>query len=66
MDEKITNEDLKYRLKVEGEGYALKHYYGRDIQCEDKKSEILWKKAYDSLINLENYLNESIEEDLKC
>ena len=29
--DKLKYEDLQYRLEAEGEGYALKHYYGRNI-----------------------------------
>ena len=27
----VTIEDMRYRLEAEGEGYALLHYYGRNI-----------------------------------
>ena len=60
--EKLSNEDLKNRIRNEGIGYAILSYYGRDIHCEDKEAERLWKKAYDSLINIQNYLNEQVDD----
>lgn len=60
MDE-ITYKDLLYRLRNEGEGYALKHYYGRKINHSDKKVVKLWKDAHDKLVELEDYLKEQIE-----
>ena len=37
----ITYEDLRYRLKNEGEGYALKHYYGPNIDHEDENYSMM-------------------------
>lgn len=59
----ITYEDLSYRLRNEGEGYALKHYYGPNIDHKDEKVVRLWKEAHDKLIELEEYLQEKINED---
>ncbi len=53
----VTIKDMRYRLEAEGEGYALLHYYGRNISCEDKTAENLWKSAYDALIKLTEYVN---------
>jgi len=58
-----TYEDLSYRLRNEGEGYALKHYYGPNIDHKDEKVVRLWKEAHDKLIELEEYLQEKINED---
>ena len=60
--EKLSNEDLKNRIRNEGIGYAILSYYGRDIQCEDKEAERLWKAAYDKLTSLQNYLNEQVDD----
>ena len=59
----ITYEDLSYRLRNEGEGYALKHYYGPNIDHKDEKVVRLWKESHDKLIELEEYLQEKINED---
>jgi hypothetical protein len=59
----ITYEDLSYRLRNEGEGYALKHYYGPNIDHKDEKVVRLWKEAHDKLIELEEYLQGKINED---
>ena len=59
---KLEYEDLRYRLESEGEGYALKHYYGRDINHSDKKVVKLWAEAYDKLIELEKYIDEKMYE----
>ena len=61
MDE-LEYEDLQYRLEAEGAGYAIQHYYGRDINHSDKKVVKLWAEAYDKLIELENYIDEKVEE----
>jgi len=60
----ITYGDLKYRLENEGEGYALKHYYGPNIEHEDEKVVRLWRDAHDKLIELEKYLADKIEEEM--
>ena len=60
----ITYKDLRYRLDNEGEGYALKHYYGPDIDHEDEKVVRLCKDAHDKLIELEEYLQEKINEEI--
>ena len=60
----ITYKDLSYRLDNEGEGYALKHYYGPDIDHEDEKVVRLWKEAHDKLVELEEYLQEKINEEI--
>ncbi len=59
----ITYEDLRYRLESEGEGYALKHYFGPDIEHEDEEVVRLWKEAHDKLIELEDYVNKKCEEE---
>lgn len=58
----LTYEDLDYRLQAEGEGYAIKHYYGRDIKHNDKKVVKLWAEAYDKLTELQKYIDKKIEE----
>lgn len=58
----ITYEDLRYRLESALVGYALKHYYGPDIEHEDEKVVRLWKEARDKLIELEEYLQEKVNE----
>lgn len=63
MDE-ITYEELLYRLENEGEGYALKHYYGPDIEHKDEKVVKLWRDAHDKLLELEKYLQQKIEDEL--
>lgn len=60
----MTYEDLSYRLRNEGEGYALKHYYGPNIDHEDEKVVRLWKEAHDKLVELENYIEQKIEDEL--
>lgn len=60
--EELTYEDLDYRLQAEGEGYAIKHYYGRDIKHNDKKVVKLWAEAYDKLTELQKYIDKKIEE----
>jgi len=60
----ITYEDLRYRLQKEGEGYALKHYYGPNIDHEDKKVVRLWKEAHDKLVELEKYVEEKYQEEM--
>jgi hypothetical protein len=62
MEEQIDYENLMYRLTNEGEGYALKHYYGRDINHKDEKVVRLWREAHDKLVELEKYLDEKINE----
>tara|TARA_R110001592_G_scaffold93398_1_gene271330 strand:+ start:137 stop:331 length:195 start_codon:yes stop_codon:yes gene_type:complete len=62
--DKLEYEDLKYRLEAEGEGYALKHYYGRNIDHDDKKVVKLWAEAFDKLIELKKYIDQKVEE--KC
>lgn len=64
MKNKITYEDLSYRLRNEGEGYALKSYYGPNIDHKDEKVVRLWKEAHDKLIELEEYLKEKIDEEM--
>lgn len=59
----ITYKDLRYRLKNEGVEYALKHYYGPNIDHEDETVVRLWKEAHDKLIELENYLDQKIESE---
>ena len=53
MKNETTYEDLSYRLRNEGEGYALKHYYGPNIDHKDEKVVRLWKEAHYKLIELE-------------
>jgi len=60
----ITYEDLRYRLKNEGEGYALKHYYGPNIDHEDEKVVRLWKEVHDKLVELEKYVEEKYQEEM--
>lgn len=60
-EEELEYEDLQYRLEAEGEGYALKHYYGRDIKHSDKKVVKLWAEAYDKLIELEKYIDKKVK-----
>lgn len=60
--EELEYEDLQYRLEAEGEGYALKHYYGRDINHADKDVVKLWAETHDKLIELEKYINKKIKE----
>ena len=60
----ITYEDLRYRLQNEGEGYALKHYYGPNIDHEDEKVVRLWKEAHDKLVELEKYIEDKCEEEM--
>jgi hypothetical protein len=60
----ITYEDLRYRLQNEGEGYALKHYYGPNIDHEDEKVVRLWKEAHDKLVELEKYVEEKYQEEM--
>lgn len=64
MKNEVTYEDLSYRLRNEGEGYALKHYYGPNIDHKDEKVVRLWKEAHDKLIELEEYLQEKINEEI--
>lgn len=59
--DKISNEDLLFRLQEEGESYAIKHYYGRDIECEDKTSQLFWRDAYDALVKLEEHLENKVK-----
>jgi hypothetical protein len=63
MGNEVTYEDLRYRLESEGEGYALKHYFGPDIEHEDENVVRLWKEAHDKLIELEDYVNKKCEEE---
>ena len=63
MKNETTYEDLSYRLRNECEVYALKHYYGPNIDHKDEKVVRLWKEAHDKLIELEEYLQEKINED---
>ena len=61
MDNTVTYEDLKYRLDNEGHGYALKHYYGPNIEHDDVKIVKLWKETHDKIVELEKYLDEKIK-----
>lgn len=65
MSNKLSYEDLQYRLEAEGEGYALKHYYGRDIEHDDEKMIRLWAETYDKLKELEVYIDECINKENK-
>lgn len=64
MKNETTYEDLSYRLRNEGVEYALKHYYGPKIDHKDEKVVRLWKEAHDKLIELEEYLQEKIDEEM--
>jgi hypothetical protein len=59
----VDYSDLYYRLQEEGEGYALKHYYGPDIKHSDEKVVKLWKETHDKLVELENYLISKMSEE---
>lgn len=59
---KLEYKDLKYRLENEGVGYALKHYYGRDIVHKDEHLVRLWAEAHDKLIELEKYIDKNVDE----
>lgn len=56
--EELDYKDLKYRLKEEGVGYAIKHYYGRNISHRDSKVVKLWAEAFDKISELESYIEE--------
>lgn len=58
----VDYSDLYYRLQEEGEGYALKHYYGSNIEHPDEKVVRLWKETHDKLVELEKYLIEKSNE----
>ena len=64
MNNEVTYEDLRYRLRYEGEGYALKHYHGPNIEHKDEKVVRLWKEAHDKLVELEKYLDEKLEDEM--
>lgn len=50
----VTPHDLVARIENEGLGYAVQHYYGRNIECvADPTFEALWKAAYDAIVALE-------------
>ena len=55
--------DFEYRLSAEGEGYAIKHYYGRNIEHSDEILVKLWAEAYDKLIELEDYISKKSSEE---
>lgn len=57
-----TPSDLYYHLKVEGIGYAMKTYFGRNIVCENKSIENSWREVYDAISKLEELLENSQEE----
>jgi hypothetical protein len=59
----VDYSDLYYRLQEEGEGYALKHYYGPDIEHSDEKVVKLWKETHDKLVELEKYLIAKMSEE---
>lgn len=53
----LTPQDMVYRVEYEGVGYAVQHYYGRDVSCpEDPELEAAWKAAYDALTKLDDIL----------
>ncbi len=53
---KVTAADLAYRIEDEGIGYAVLHYYGREIECDgDPVFEALWKAAFDAMKALEEH-----------
>ena len=61
--EELEYYDLRIRLDQEGEGYALKSYYGRNIKHKDKEVVRLWAEAHDKLLELENYIDKKIKEN---
>ena len=63
--DKLEYWQLKYRLDNEGEGYALKHYYGRDIDHEDAHVVKLWAEAHDKLVELESYIKDKVRDELE-
>lgn len=55
----VTRQDLINIIYQEGIGYAVQHYYGKNIECpEDRVLEQLWKDTYDALEKLTVYINE--------
>ncbi len=60
--EKLSNEDLLYRIESEGIGYAIQHYYGKleERRACDEISGKLWNNAYDSLKLLQDYLEKDV------
>lgn len=58
---KIEYEDLRYRIE-EDAGYALKYYFGRDLDHKDEELVRLWHEAHDKLLELEKYINKKAKE----
>ena len=55
----FTHEDFAMKvLEYEGLGYAVLHYFGRDISgdVDDYELAVLWGQAYDALSRIETKL----------
>ena len=54
----LTPEDMVYQINEEGIGYAIQHYYGRNISCpEDPEFEAAWKAAYDAMAKVSEFVD---------
>lgn len=59
MKEKLTVQEVADRVGIEGIAYAVQSYYARDLESEDELLNKLWKRAYDALNRLQDYLPDS-------
>jgi len=63
MKDKVSNKNLSWSLKNEGESYAILHYYGKTFEAEDLEAKKLWDEAYDSLVKLKEYLKQNVSDE---
>ncbi len=56
MGEKING--VLFKFENEGTGYAIRQYYGRELDSGDKLLDQLWATAYDAIGAAEDRIGE--------